>query len=1801
MKKIQRILVALIAFNMTISLVAAHEQTPTSRRQHEAMIAAFYEQEVLDLEFTLNEDGLNLDPAEDGDDTSLEEEPETPDIPEESELDEGEEQEAPDLTYFEELGILIPNDEGFYLNPNPEGLPAHVRADLATLTWEGLRTAVNCAPPTGGGIPGGCPVGSGRPTNNATATVITLTGHMPINTAGSVILINDGRNVTINSTGTNHFSITQDAPGRHFQLNHSRLTLDRVTLTRISTVNGGGIEIFNASTVTLDGGTIIENAVNMGHLGGAIDVRHENSYLHINDARIINNRATAGGAASAQIGAYIVMNGGEISGNTATTTGGAIVTTSPEVSGDPRCAANGTNCRPPGRDSAFIMYDGVITNNTTSLDGGGIRAGIESRIEMHGGTIEGNRALRRGGGLEITEDSTFVWTGGSIRNNGRNASGAIVTPHGGGLSIMGGGRVEMTGANAKILEDNASLDGGGGIYMNTAGFGGGWVSDFRITRTAELYQAQNANVIIRNNHTNGNGGGIFARNNEILQFGIPVTHPTVLTLRDGIVIHDNTANQNGGGVNLYSASNHEDGVQLLIRGGNIRNNTAHSGAGVFVTDAYMDQSGGHIHHNRGIATPGNIAGASRGGGVALTGTSTFDMTSGEIRNNYTHGQELQNGGGNGVWMGDETTFNMSGDARIHTNGRTSAGPNVVGGIFLLNSATLNMSGDAQLVDNWGEGSGGGIRARNNAMVNLSGNATVARNRTTNLQAGGIMIENNATLDMSDNALVYDNTAVQNAGGVELRNTAAMTMSDHARIAGNRAGLHGGGMRMLDTSRLTMSDNALIEGNLAGMTGTGNGGGLHVAGNALAENASRVVISDDATIRNNRAHNGGGIHWNTAGVLHVTGGHIYGHTRQSVNDVPIVHGGGINAVNGTLNLSGGTIRENHAVEGGGIRITVGTLNVSNGYIRNNTAHSGAGVHVDNATMTQSGGHIHHNQGIATPGNIAGMSRGGGVALTGTSMFNMTSGEIRNNDTLGTVEVDRGGSGVWMGDETTFNMSGDARIHTNGRNLTTANAVGGVFALNNATFNMSDDAQITNNVTNSSGAGIRARNAARVNLSDNATVSGNRTNLNGGGILIENTATLSMLDNAFVHGNTANQSGGGIQMSNGTFNFYGGTIGHENPDDGNTAGTNGGGIHLGSGTVNFRGSDTINILGNTATTGNGGGINWVGGAINTIANTGDVNITDNAAGNNGGGIFQGTGTLTMTTDWAISGNTANGTVTDDSINRGGGGVYVTQAATFNATGGQVTNNQAPNGDGGGIFTERHNYVPTFPTPAENYSINYTNLNIDGSVAFTGNSARKSSLQPNNPEVLTWLDFTGSSTSSLVGNSTNQAAVRHWLNNYDINYIREPIDFEFTKTDDEGRALPGAQFSLFSLNEAGDRITPPSTTTSAGLTAERPGLVSFSGLQPGRSYHLVEIAAPDGFITPTGYWLITVSATGEITIEARDGAPMFTMGVITSVSEVHLNEMFEEGLDLSENDDEGIESTMLTPVSHIPVTLRDGTTPWPHATIFSETLPNSGTMPYVSVDMAVIHANITEGWEIVARGLGYQFFSISTGELISSSALNYVSGVTSGEARLPLTGGLTDYFWNGTPAMHFVIMPIGEEPTEPIEPTLILRNERVPTTASFNFIKTDDVHEPHLAQPLPGATFRIYACSENNVCTDFRYEATSDANGVVSLGNLLRGSTHRLVESEAPTGFVTPAAGHYWVIDVAEDGTVTVTRAQNAPNFSLDDDDVYHVGNQRPLAPITGLGSHLGYIALLVISLLGMVACIGAYVQKLKRSRS
>ena len=128
-------------------------------------------------------------------------------------------------------------------------------------------------------------------------------------------------------------------------------------------------------------------------------------------------------------------------------------------------------------------------------------------------------------------------------------------------------------------------------------------------------------------------------------------------------------------------------------------------------------------------------------------------------------------------------------------------------------------------------------------------------------------------------------------------------------------------------------------------------------------------------------------------------------------------------------------------------------------------------------------------------------------------------------------------------------------------------------------------------------------------------------------------------------------------------------------------------------------------------------------------------------------------------------------------------------------------------------------------------------------------------------------------------------------------------------------------------------------------------------------------------------------------------------------------------------------------------------------------------------------------------------------------------------------------------------------------------------FEFAKWDQVEDPQEGDPLPGATFRVYARIDENClpsdtevtpagiercCFIFRDEQTSDVNGHIFLDNLIRGYDHFLIETNNPTTFELPDG--YWVISVNEAGAITSVIGSHAemPEFVLDG-STWHVGNQ------------------------------------------
>jgi len=144
--------------------------------------------------------------------------------------------------------------------------------------------------------------------------------------------------------------------------------------------------------------------------------------------------------------------------------------------------------------------------------------------------------------------------------------------------------------------------------------------------------------------------------------------------------------------------------------------------------------------------------------------------------------------------------------------------------------------------------------------------------------------------------------------------------------------------------------------------------------------------------------------------------------------------------------------------------------------------------------------------------------------------------------------------------------------------------------------------------------------------------------------------------------------------------------------------------------------------------------------TISMSENAAIKNNTSNSDGGGLFMSTGCTAVLDDYAqVSGNMASSR---------GGGFYiqngaVSAASALEITGStSITDNNAANGDGGGIYTED--------------TATYANLSTGRGTVFHGNKAISAYVPP-------------ADASSLYPNIqfASTSIADHPLNNYDINY--------------------------------------------------------------------------------------------------------------------------------------------------------------------------------------------------------------------------------------------------------------------------------------------------------------------------------------------------------------------------------------------------------------------------------------------------
>ena len=224
--------------------------------------------------------------------------------------------------------------------------------------------------------------------------------------------------------------------------------------------NGGGVCSYNI--FTMSGGCILGNFAQSS--GGGIYLGN-NSTFNMSGGEISQNyAATAGGGIGMENGVQATMTDGEISSNytnAPTNGGGGVYLT----------ASNNYTC-------SFSMTEGMIKDNLSKKDGGGVYIDKNGSFTMAGGSIKDNRCSRIGGGIYSSYNAKVLnISGGSIIDN------QAEDKYGGGIYTSG-----FKASGDPVVKDNRIKSGNnyvdGNLYM---GYGSKITVEDEFTTGAEIH------------------------------------------------------------------------------------------------------------------------------------------------------------------------------------------------------------------------------------------------------------------------------------------------------------------------------------------------------------------------------------------------------------------------------------------------------------------------------------------------------------------------------------------------------------------------------------------------------------------------------------------------------------------------------------------------------------------------------------------------------------------------------------------------------------------------------------------------------------------------------------------------------------------------------------------------------------------------------------------------------------------------------------------------------------------------------------------------------------------------------------------------------------------------------------------------------------------------------------------------------------------------------------------------------------------------------------------------------------------
>ena len=791
--------------------------------------------------------------------------------------------------------------------------------------------------------------------------------------------------------------------------------------------------------------------------------------------------------------------------------------------------------------------------------------------------------------------------------------------------------------------------------------------------------------------------------------GVHLGYNAHFTMHGGTISGNSTTASDGGGVYMGDSN-----ASFTMTGGEITDNSSGlSGGGVYAANGTFTMTGGTIGDN-------TVTGS--GAGVYAAADCTLTMNGdARIAGNKATGNSARGGG---VYVAG--TCNMSGNAAITGNSAAYGGVYVnSGAAFTMNGGSITantakygggvwtatafeVSGAPKIIDNTDSTDSTGS-TKNNVYLSLGTTITIADALAPEARIGVTTGHENSiapgkyvtVATGAEKGCTADNFSADKGGSCAIKaegdnvnlynglpqehpicGAAHKDIGDHTGACADVTWTAWDGVSDItydanNTAYVYLRDNA--ERDSALNIAEGHTLYLCLSGYSLTKNKtgkSVIKVGDNATLSLcdcSDAQSGKLTHGTTA-----RGSKYEGHGVSL-------------GYRSTFNMYGGSITGNRAATGGGVSLaseySYAKFNMYGGSITNNAATNGdggGGVHNLFGTFTMYGGSITGNSADTHYG-------GGGVYLARMGKFVMKGGEITGNTA-------KNGGGVYtaVNGNTGLTVSGDAAITGNSN---TAGKDENVYLVSGKTIEIGAD-------------GLGEKASIGVTTADTITTGSYVTVANGA-------------ENGYTDGNIFSDAGGsyGTLREGDLVNLYNG-LPHRHPICGETCGHTGG-THADADWTAWDGvSDIVYDANNTAyvyLTGdaerdttltvekgytlylclNGYSLTMKAEG-EVISVTGSFTLTDcrggdntkpygkitHAAGVDGRGVSiksAADASLSETAVFTMYGGEISGNKVSDSgsINYGGGVRVSDPYSTFTMLGGIITNNEATNGGGGGVY--------------------------------------------------------------------------------------------------------------------------------------------------------------------------------------------------------------------------------------------------------------------------------------------------------------------------------------------------------------------------------------------------------------------------------------------------------------------------------------------------------------------------------------